>query len=124
MHFSQRSDLNIMINQTNESMNVQEFEKRAERIVEDELKNIKNMVKKIPDSKAKEEADQLGFGTIDTDIESNPYALQALKNYVANMILVLVKNKSEDIDYEQVINEISGHIMTFCVGYKTAMIKS
>jgi|GEM_PF-6373530 hypothetical protein len=105
-------------------MNVQEFEKRAERIVEDELKNIKNMVKKIPDSKAKEEADQLGFGTIDTDIESNPYALQALKNYVANMILVLVKNKSEDIDYEQVINEISGHIMTFCVGYKTAMIKS
>jgi hypothetical protein len=105
-------------------MNVQEFEKRAECIVEDELKNIKNMVKKIPDSKAKEEADQLGLGTIDTDIESNPHAFQALKNYVANMILVLVKNKSEDIDYEQVINEISGHIMTFCVGYKTAMIKS
>jgi hypothetical protein len=68
-------------------MNVQEFDKRAECIVEDELKNIKNMVKKIPDSKAKEEADQLGLDTIDTDIES-------------------------------------GHIMTFCVGYKTAMIKS
>jgi hypothetical protein len=105
-------------------MNVQEFEKRAESIVEDELKNIKNMVKRIPDSEAKKEANELGLSTIDTDIESNPHAFQALKNYVANMILVLVKNKSEEIDYEQVINEISGHIMTFCVGYKTAMIKS
>ncbi|MGG6459804.1 MAG: hypothetical protein ACM3JQ_00085 [Candidatus Eiseniibacteriota bacterium] len=105
-------------------MNVQEFEKRAESIVEDELKSIKNMVKKIPDSKAKEEADQLGLDTIDTDIESDPHAFQALKNYVANMILVLVKNKPEDIDYEHIINEISSHIMTFCVGYKAALIKS
>jgi hypothetical protein len=105
-------------------MNVQEFEKRAESIVEDELKNIKNMVKRIPDSEAKKEANELGLSTIDTDIENDPHAFQALKNYVANMILVLVKNKSDNIDYEQVINEISGHIMTFCVGYKTAMIKS
>jgi hypothetical protein len=105
-------------------MNVQEFEKRAESIVEDELKNIKNMVKRMPDSEAKKEANELGLSTIDTDIENDPHAFQALKNYVANMILVLVKNKSDNIDYEQVINEISGHIMTFCVGYKTAMIKS
>jgi hypothetical protein len=78
------------------------------------------MVKKIPDSKA----NQLGLDTKDTDIESNPHAFQALKNYVANMILVLVKNKPEDIDYEHIINEISSHIMTFCVGYKAALIKS
>ena len=30
-------------------MNVEEFEKRAETIVDDELNNIKMMLKKIPD---------------------------------------------------------------------------
>ena len=105
-------------------MNVQEFEKRAESIVEDELENIKNMVNEIPDSEAKKEANQLGLGTIDADIENDPHAFQALKNYVANKILEQVKDKSEGLDYEQIIKDISDHIMTFCVGYKAAMIKS
>lgn len=118
-------NLNIMIIWTKLlSMNVQEFEKRAESIVEDELKNIKNMVKKIPDSEAKKEANQLGLGTIDTDIENDPHAFKVLKNYVTNMILEQVKEKSESIDYERIIKEISDHIMTFCVGYKSAIIKS
>ena len=44
-------------------MNVEEFEKRAETIVDDELNNIKTMLKKIPDLEAKDEADRLGLGT-------------------------------------------------------------
>jgi hypothetical protein len=105
-------------------MNVREFEKRAESIVEDELKNIKRMVKKIPNPEAKDEADQLGLSTIDTDIKNNPHAFLVLKNFVANMIIEQVKDKSENINYEQIIKEIVSHIMTFCVGYKAAMIKS
>ncbi len=105
-------------------MNVQEFEKRAESIVEDELKNIKSMVKKIPDSGAKNEADQLGLSTIDLDIKSNPHAFNVLKNLVANMIIEQVKGKSDKINYERIIiKDIISHIMTFCVGYKAAMIK-
>ena len=38
-------------------MNVEEFEKRAETIVDDELNNIKTMIKKISDPNAKNEAD-------------------------------------------------------------------
>ena len=45
-------------------MNVEEFEKRAETIVDDELNNIKMMLKKIPDANAKDEADRLGLSTI------------------------------------------------------------
>ena len=41
-------------------MNVEEFEKRAETIVDDELNNIKAMLKEIPDPNAKDEADRLG----------------------------------------------------------------
>jgi hypothetical protein len=36
-------------------MNIEEFEKRAKSIVEDELKNIKTIVKNIPDPKAKDQ---------------------------------------------------------------------
>ena len=57
-------------------MNVEEFEKRAESIVDDELDNIKTVLKKIPDPKAKEEADRLGLSTIDVDIKNNPLAVQ------------------------------------------------
>jgi hypothetical protein len=35
-------------------MNIEEFEKRAKSIVEDELNNIKTIVKNIPEPKAKE----------------------------------------------------------------------
>jgi hypothetical protein len=45
-------------------MSGKEFEKRAESIVDDELNNIKNMLKKIPDPIAKDEADRLGLGLI------------------------------------------------------------
>jgi hypothetical protein len=55
-------------------MNVEEFEKRAESIVDDELDNIKTVLKKIPDPEAKEEADRLGLSTIDVDIKNNPLA--------------------------------------------------
>ena len=61
--------------------------KRAESIVDDELDNIKTVLKKIPDSEAKEEADRLGLSTIDVDIKNNPLAYNILKNFVANMIL-------------------------------------
>jgi len=115
--------VNIQTNSRNESMNVQEFEKRAESIVEDELKNIKTMVKKIPDSGAKNEADQLGLSTIDKDIKSNPHAFNVLKNFVANMIIEQLKDKSDNINYENIIKDIISHIITFCVGYKAAMIK-
>jgi hypothetical protein len=46
-----------------------------------------------------------------------------LKNFVANMILEQVKDKSKKINYEQIIKEIVTHIMTFCIGYKAALIK-
>jgi hypothetical protein len=48
--------------------------KRAESIVDDELDNIKTVLKKIPDPEAKEEADRLGLSTIDVDIKNNPLA--------------------------------------------------
>ena len=105
-------------------MNVQEFEKRAESIVEDELKNIKTMVKRIPESGAKKEADQLGLSTIDVDIKSNPHAFTVLKNFITNMIIEQVKDESDNINYENIIKDIVSHIMTFCIGYKAAMIKS
>ena len=104
-------------------MNVEEFEKRAESIVDDELDNIKTVLKKIPDPEAKEEADRLGLSTIDVDIKNNPLAYNILKNFVANMILEQVKDKSKKINYEQIIKEIVTHIMTFCIGYKSALIK-
>ena len=104
-------------------MNVEEFEKRAESIVDDELDNIKTVLKKIPDPQAKEEADRLGLRTIDVDIKNNPLAYNILKNFVANMILEQVKDKSKKINYEQIIKEIVTHITTFCIGYKAALIK-
>jgi hypothetical protein len=104
-------------------MNVEEFEKRAETIVDDELNNIKTMLKKIPDPQVKNEADKLGLSTIDVDIKNNPLAYNVLKNFVANMILEEVSDKSKKINYEQIIKEIVTHIMTFCIGYKAALIK-
>jgi S-adenosylmethionine synthetase len=104
-------------------MNVEEFEKRAESIVDDELNNIKTMLKKIPDPQAKNEADRLGLSTIDVDIKNNPLAYNVLKNFVANMILEEVSDKSKKINYEQIIKEIVTHIITFCIGYKAALIK-
>ena len=103
-------------------MNVEEFEKRAETIVDDELNNIKTMLQKIPDPQAKNEADRLELGTIDVDIKNNPLAYNVLKNFVANMILEKVSDKSKKINYEQIIKEIVTHIMTFCIGYKAALI--
>ena len=97
--------------------------KRAESIVDDELDNIKTVLKKIPNPEAKEEADRLGFSTIDVDIKNNPLAYNILKNLVANLILEQVKDKSKKINYEQIIKEIVTHIMTFCIGYKAALIK-
>ena len=104
-------------------MNVEEFEKRAETIVDDELNNIKTTIQKISDPKARNEADRLGLSTIDVDIKNNPLAYNVLKNFVANMILEEVTDKSEKINYEQIIKEIVTHIMTFCIGYKAALIK-
>ena len=96
---------------------------RAETIVDDELNNIKTMLKKIPDPNAKDEADRLGLRTIDVDIKNNEFAYNVLKNFVANMILEQVSDKSKKINYEQIIKEIVTHIMTFCIGYKAALIK-
>jgi len=104
-------------------MNVEEFENRAKSIVEDELKNIKTMVTKIPDPEAKGAANLLGLGTIDEDINNNPHAFNVLRNFVANMILEQVEDKSEKINYEQITKEIVSHILTFCIGYKAALIK-
>jgi hypothetical protein len=105
-------------------MNIEEFEKRAKSIVEDELKNIKTIVKNIPDPKAKDQVHLLGLETIDVDIKKNPLAFDALKTFVANLMLEQLKNKSENIDYEQIIANMVSHIMTFCVGYKSASLKS
>lgn len=104
-------------------MNIEEFEKRAKSIVEDELKNIKTIVKNIPDPKAKDQVHLLGLETIDVDIKSNPLAFNALKNFVANLMLEQLKNRSESINYEQIIANMVSHIMTFCVGYKSAFLK-
>jgi hypothetical protein len=104
-------------------MNIEEFEKRAKSIVEDELKNIKTIIKNIPDPKAKDQVHVLGLETIDADIKKNPLAFNALKNFVANLMLEQLKNKSENIDYEQIIANMVSHIMTFCVGYKAASLK-
>lgn len=105
-------------------MNIEEFEKRAKSIVEDELKNIKTIVKNIPDPKAKDQVHLLGLETIDVDIKKNLLAFDALKNFVANLMLEQLKNKSENIDYEQIIANMVSHIMTFCVDYKSASLKS
>jgi hypothetical protein len=105
-------------------MNIEEFEKRAKSIVEDELKNIKTIVKNIPDPKAKDQVHLLGLETIDVDIKKNPLAFDALKTFVANLMLEQLKNKSENIDYEHIIANMVSHIMTFCVGYKSASLKS
>jgi hypothetical protein len=104
-------------------MEVQEFEKRAQSIVEVELENIKSMAEKISDQKAKEEANLLGLSTIDSDIKNNPEAFKILKNYVANMIVERIE-KPEKVNYEKIIQDIIDHIMTFCVGYKAASIKT
>ena len=97
--------------------------KRAETIVDDELNNIKTMFKKMPDPNAKDEADRLGLSTIDVDIKNNQIAYNVLRNFVANMILEQVSDKSKKINYEEIIKEIVTHIMTFCIGYKAALIK-
>jgi hypothetical protein len=104
-------------------VNLQEFEKRAGSIVEDELKNIATMVKKIPNPKTKEEADHLGLNTIDVDIKNNPLAFNILKTYVENMIIELVKDREVDVDYEEILKDLISHIMSFCVGYKAAVIR-
>ncbi len=39
------------------------------------------------------------------------------------MIIEQLKDKSDNINYENIIKDIISHIMTFCVGYKAAMIK-
>ena len=104
-------------------MNIEEFEKRAKSIVEDELKNIKIIVRNIPDPKAKDQVHLLGLETIDVDIKRNPLAFNVLKNFVANLMLEQLKNKSENINYEQIIADMVSHIMTFCVGYKAAFLK-
>ena len=105
-------------------MDVDEFENKAKTIVEVELKNITTMVNKVQDKSAKKQAQLLGLSTIDADIKNNPLAFDALKNYVANMILERVEGKSAKINYEQVIADIVSHIMTFCIGYKSASLKS
>jgi len=106
-----------------ETMEIEEFERRAKSIVEVELKKITTMVKKIPDNNAKEQANMLGLSTIDDDIKSNPLAFNVLKNFVENMILEQVEGKSGKINYEQVISDIVDHIMTFCIGFKAASLK-
>ncbi len=105
-------------------MELEEFENTAKTIVEVELKKITTMVKKIPDDNAKKQAHQLGLSTIDVDIKSNPLAFDVLKNFVANMILERVEGKAGKINYEQVIEDIVTHIMTFCIGYKAASLKA
>ncbi len=102
-------------------MDVEEFENKAKTIVEVELKNITTMVKKVRDENAKKQANLLGLSTIDTDIKDNPVAFNVLKNFVANMIIERIEGK---INYEQVIADIVSHIMTFCIGYKAASLKS
>ncbi|MEP6576897.1 MAG: hypothetical protein ABJB85_10760 [Nitrososphaerota archaeon] len=104
-------------------MDVEEFENKAKTIVEVELKNITTMVKKVKDAKAKKQVNLLGLSTIDQDIKNNPLAFDALKNFVANMILERVEGKPGKINYEQVIADIISHIMTFCIGYKAASLK-
>jgi hypothetical protein len=103
---------------------VEEFEERAKNIVEVELENIATMVKKVPEKDAEKKVNFLGLATIDEDIKSNPVALDALKNFVANMILEQVEGKEGKINYERIISDIIDHIMTFCIGYKTALLKS
>lgn len=105
-------------------MEVEEFEERAQSIVEVELENIKSMTNKLSDQKAKEEANLLGLSTVDTDIKNNPEAFKILKNYVTNMIAERVAGKSEKVNYEKIIEDIIDHIMTFCVGYKAASVKT
>ena len=105
-------------------MEVEEFEERAKSIVEVELNKIRSMVKKIPDRNAKKQANLLGLSTIDVDLKSNPLAFNVLKNFVANMILEQVERKSGKINYERIISDIVNHIMTFCIGYKAASLKS
>jgi len=105
-------------------MNIEEFEKRAETIVEDELINITNIIKNIRDTEAKDQVHLLGLETIESDIKSNPLAFKALKNFVANLILERLKEKSDNIDYEQIIAAMVSHIMAFCVGYKAALSKA
>jgi uncharacterized protein (DUF927 family) len=115
--------LNMASHSKGETMEVEEFEKWAQSIVEVELENIKSMANNISDQKAKEEANLLGLSTIDSDIKNNPEAFKILKNYVANMIAERIA-KSEKVNYERIIQEIIDHIMTFCVGYKAASIKT
>jgi len=103
-------------------MEIEEFDKRAQSVVEVELKNIKSMVNKISDQKAKEEANLLGLSNIDSDLKNNPEAFKILKNYVANMIAERIA-RSEKVNYGMIIQEIIDHIMTFCVGYKAASVK-
>jgi hypothetical protein len=105
------------------NMELKEFEERAKSIVEVELENIKSMANKISDQKAKEEANLLGLSTIDSDIKGNPEAFKILKNYVANMIAERIVHRSENVNYQQIIEDIIDHIMTFCVGYKAASVR-
>jgi hypothetical protein len=105
-------------------MEVEEFEERAKSIVQVELKKITTMVKKIPDKNTKKQANLLGLSTIDVDIKRNPLAFNVLKNFVANMIMEQVEGKPGKINYERIITEIVNHIMTFCIGYKAASLKS
>jgi len=104
-------------------MEVEEFEERAKSIVEVELKKIATMVKKITDRNAKRQATLLGLSTIDVEIKNNPLAFNILKNFVENMIIEQVEQKSGKINYERIISEIVEHIMTFCIGYKAASLK-
>ena len=55
------------------------------------------------------------------DIKNNELAYSVLRNFVANMILEQVSDKSKKINYEQIIKEIVTHIMTFCIGYKSSL---
>ena len=57
-------------------------------------------------------------------IKNNQLAYNVLRNFVANMILEQVSDKSKKINYEQIIKEIVTHIMTFWIGYKVRFDKT
>jgi len=100
-------------------VDVDEFEDKAKTIVEVEVKNISAMVKTVKDAKSKKHANLPGLSTRererDEDIKHNPLALEALRNYIANMTLDKVEGKTRKINYEELIADILSDTMAFSI---------
>lgn len=84
----------------------------ADHSVRKHLKNVEDITPIVETLK------DLDFGTISVDIQSNPTAMRILKTYLFNIIS---KGLNSGEKFDIIRNQINVHVVTFCMGYKSAL---